>query len=78
MRGYIYIFCFSLTLKVISAKVVARSRSKSHRYGFVTMSTAEQAEVSIKALNHTELKGSKIAVELVTGIMIFFWFNLDL
>ena len=56
----------SLSLsQVVSAKVVARSRSRSHRYGFVTMSSVEQADACIKALNDTELKGSKIIVELV-------------
>ena len=53
--------------QVISAKVVARTRSsKSQRYGFVTMGTSEQAEKSIKSLNNTELKGHKIVVELVS------------
>ena len=52
-------------LQVVSAKIVAKSRTKQLRFGFVTMETPEEAERCIRELSGTELKGKKITVELV-------------
>ncbi len=50
---------------MVSAKVVAKSRTKQLRFGFITMATVEEAQQCIKELGGTELKGKKITVELV-------------
>ena len=52
-------------IKVSSAKVVAKPGSQS-RFGFVTMRQEKEAAKCIEELNGKELKGAKIAVELVT------------
>lgn len=57
--------CF---LQVVGAKVVTNARSPGARcYGFVTMSTAEEATKCISHLHKTELHGKMISVEKVTG-----------
>ena len=53
------------TLKVSSAKVVAKPGSQS-RFGFVTMRQEKEAGKCIEEQNGKELKGSMISVELVT------------
>ncbi|XP_010005772.1 PREDICTED: scaffold attachment factor B1-like isoform X3 [Chaetura pelagica] len=55
---------FSKYGKVIGAKVVTNARSPGARcYGFVTMSTAEEAMKCITHLHKTELHGKIISVE---------------
>ena len=58
---------YSLFLQVVSAKVVAKARSKKNRFGYVTMATPEQAQRCIKELSGMELKGNKITVEVVSA-----------
>lgn len=53
-------------LKVVGAKVVTNARSPGARcYGFVTMSTSEEATKCISHLHRTELHGRMISVEKV-------------
>uniref|UniRef100_A0A8D2QJK3 RRM domain-containing protein n=1 Tax=Zonotrichia albicollis TaxID=44394 RepID=A0A8D2QJK3_ZONAL len=55
---------FSKYGKVVGAKVVTNARSPGARcYGFVTMSTAEEATKCITHLHKTELHGKIISVE---------------
>ncbi|XP_009467409.1 PREDICTED: scaffold attachment factor B1-like isoform X2 [Nipponia nippon] len=55
---------FSKYGKVVGAKVVTNARSPGARcYGFVTMSTAEEATKCIAHLHRTELHGKIISVE---------------
>ncbi|ELW62854.1 Scaffold attachment factor B1 [Tupaia chinensis] len=59
---------FSKYGKVVGAKVVTNARSPGARcYGFVTMSTAEEATRCINHLHKTELHGKMISVEKVSG-----------
>lgn len=52
--------------QVVGAKVVTNARSPGARcYGFVTMSTAEEATKCISHLHRTELHGRMISVEKV-------------
>ena len=52
--------------KVVGAKVVTNARSPGSRcYGFVTMSTADEASKCIQHLHRTELHGKMISVERV-------------
>lgn len=54
--------------KVVGAKVVTNARSPGSRcYGFVTMSTSEEATKCINHLHRTELHGKMISVEKVSG-----------
>ena len=56
------------SFKVVGAKVVTNARSPGARcYGFVTMSTAEEATKCINHLHKTELHGKMISVEKVRG-----------
>ena len=49
----------------MSAKVVTNAKVPGQKcYGFVTMSTPEEAVKCIQALHKTELHGKMIAVEL--------------
>uniref|UniRef100_A0A8D2P7C7 RRM domain-containing protein n=1 Tax=Zosterops lateralis melanops TaxID=1220523 RepID=A0A8D2P7C7_ZOSLA len=58
---------FSKYGKVVGAKVVTNARSPGARcYGFVTMSTAEEATKCITHLHKTELHGKIISVEKVS------------
>lgn len=53
--------------KVVGAKVVTNARSPGARcYGFVTMSTADEATKCITHLHKTELHGKIISVEKVS------------
>uniref|UniRef100_A0A669QJG0 Scaffold attachment factor B n=1 Tax=Phasianus colchicus TaxID=9054 RepID=A0A669QJG0_PHACC len=55
---------FSKYGKVVGAKVVTNARSPGARcYGFVTMSTSEEATKCINHLHRTELHGKMISVE---------------
>uniref|UniRef100_V9KC19 Scaffold attachment factor B n=1 Tax=Callorhinchus milii TaxID=7868 RepID=V9KC19_CALMI len=55
---------FSKYGKVVGAKVVTNARSPGARcYGFVTMSTSEEATKCISNLHRTELHGRMISVE---------------
>ncbi|XP_059575505.1 scaffold attachment factor B1 isoform X3 [Alligator mississippiensis] len=55
---------FSKYGKVVGAKVVTNARSPGARcYGFVTMSTSEEATKCISHLHRTELHGKMISVE---------------
>lgn len=57
-----------LSIEVVGAKVVTNARSPGARcYGFVTMSTAEEATKCINHLHKTELHGKMISVEKVRG-----------
>uniref|UniRef100_A0A8B9W8Q2 Scaffold attachment factor B1 n=1 Tax=Bos mutus grunniens TaxID=30521 RepID=A0A8B9W8Q2_BOSMU len=57
---------FSKYGKVVGAKVVTSARSPGARcYGFVTMSTVEEATKCINHLHKTELHGKMISVEKV-------------
>uniref|UniRef100_A0A8C3JZ10 SAFB1 factor n=1 Tax=Calidris pygmaea TaxID=425635 RepID=A0A8C3JZ10_9CHAR len=59
---------FSKYGKVVGAKVVTNARSPGARcYGFVTMSTSEEATKCINHLHRTELHGKMISVEKVSG-----------
>ncbi|OXB59941.1 hypothetical protein ASZ78_008077, partial [Callipepla squamata] len=59
---------FSKYGKVVGAKVVTNARSPGARcYGFVTMSTSEEATKCISHLHRTELHGKMISVEKVGG-----------
>ena len=83
MRTFCYNWCAIFThqssrvltpllayFQVISAKVVAKARSKTHyRFGYVTMATPEQAQRCIRELNNTELKGKTINVEVVRVVV---------
>lgn len=65
-RGSLVLACLSSRLQVVSAKVMAKTRTHgSSRFGFVTMATPEQTQRCISELNGTELKGHTISVELV-------------
>lgn len=56
------------SFEVVGAKVVTNARSPGARcYGFVTMSTAEEATKCINHLHKTELHGKMISVEKVSG-----------
>lgn len=55
--------------QVLSAKIVAKSRTKQLRFGFITMATPKEAQRCIDELNGTELKGKKITVELVSAAL---------
>lgn len=62
---------FSKYGKVIGAKVVTNARTPGARcYGYVTMSSSEDAAKCIQHLHRTELHGRVISVEKV-NIMIF-------
>ena len=51
--------------KVESANVIIdRMTGQSKGFGFVEMSTAEEAQAAIKAKNETELEGRKITVNI--------------
>jgi len=55
---------FSKWGKVVGAKVVTNARTPGARcYGYVTMNSSEDASLSIKNLNRTELHGRMITVE---------------
>jgi RNA recognition motif-containing protein len=57
---------FSKYGKVIGAKVVTNARTPSTRcYGYVTMSSSEDAAKCIQHLHRTELHGRVISVEKV-------------
>lgn len=50
---------------VTDARVMRDRRSgRSRGYGYVTFSTAEEAQAALQALDQTELDGWKIRVEL--------------
>jgi len=58
-------------LQVVGAKVVTNAKSPGARcYGFVTMSSTEEATKSISHLNRTELHGRMISVERVSVAVI--------
>lgn len=64
---YLSIYIF-FPLQVVGAKVVTNARSPGARcYGFVTMSTSEEATKCISHLHRTELHGKMISVEKVNG-----------
>lgn len=69
IRGIVYLsHIWVLSFKVVGAKVVTNARSPGARcYGFVTMSTAEEATKCINHLHKTELHGKMISVEKVSG-----------
>ncbi|XP_035300980.1 scaffold attachment factor B2 isoform X6 [Cricetulus griseus] len=59
---------FSKHGKVVGAKVVTNARSPGARcYGFVTMSTSDEATKCISHLHRTELHGRMISVEKPSG-----------
>lgn len=54
---------------MVGAKVVTNARSPGARcYGFVTMSTSEEATKCINHLHRTELHGKMISVEKVSEV----------
>lgn len=58
------------SLEVIGAKVVTNARSPGARcYGFVTMSTSDDATKCISHLHRTELHGRMISVEKVRSLL---------
>lgn len=62
---------FSKYGKVIGAKVVTNARTPGARcYGYVTMSTSEDATKCIQHLHRTELHGRVISVEKVRSISL--------
>ncbi|XP_069336027.1 scaffold attachment factor B2-like isoform X2 [Eulemur rufifrons] len=57
-------------LKVVGAKVVTNARSPGARcYGFVTMSTSDEATKCISDPHRTELHGRMISVEKVRPLV---------
>ena len=51
--------------KVVSAQVVKdRDTGRSKGFGFVEMSTEEEAQNAVKNLNNSELDGRKIVVKI--------------
>lgn len=63
---------FSKYGKVIGAKVVTNARTPGARcYGYVTMSTSEDATKCIQYLHRTELHGRVISVEKVSFDLSF-------
>jgi RNA recognition motif-containing protein len=68
MHPYIGVF---FPLEVIGAKVVTNARSPGARcYGFVTMSTSDEATKCISHLHRTELHGRMISVEKVRCLAV--------
>lgn len=64
--GFVSETYFCVFFEVVGAKVVTNARSPGARcYGFVTMSTAEEATKCINHLHKTELHGKMISVEKV-------------
>lgn len=60
----------SFLTKVVGAKVVTNARSPGARcYGFVTMSTSDEATKCISHLHRTELHGRMISVEKVRRLL---------
>lgn len=58
---------FINVLQVVGAKVVTNAKSPGARcYGFVTMSSTEEATKCISHLHRTELHGRMISVERVS------------
>lgn len=56
-------------LQVVGAKVVTNAKSPGARcYGFVTMSSSEEATTCISHLHRTELHGKMISVERVSVV----------
>lgn len=56
--------------EVVGAKVVTNARSPGARcYGFVTMSTSDEATKCISHLHRTELHGRMISVEKVRCLL---------
>ena len=56
------------SFKVVGAKVVTNAQNPgAHCYGFVTMSTVEEATKCINSLHKTELHGKMLSVEKVRG-----------
>lgn len=66
-------FSMIFLLQVVGAKVVTNAKSPGARcYGFVTMSSTEEATKCISDLHRTELHGRMISVERVgIGIRLF-------
>uniref|UniRef100_A0A8C7Y176 Scaffold attachment factor B n=1 Tax=Oryzias sinensis TaxID=183150 RepID=A0A8C7Y176_9TELE len=63
---------FSKYGKVVGAKVVTNAKSPGARcYGFVTMSSSEEATKCISQLHRTELHGKMISVERVRALTAF-------
>lgn len=59
--------CCLHILQVVGAKVVTNAKSPGARcYGFVTMSTSDEATKCISHLHRTELHGKMISVERVS------------
>ena len=57
---------FLVAFQVVGAKVVTNAKSPGSRcYGFITMSSAEEASKCIQHLHRTELHGRMISVERV-------------
>jgi RNA recognition motif-containing protein len=55
---------FAKAGKVLSAKVIIdRQTGLGKGFGFVEMSTEEEAKAAIKELNHTEIDGKSIEVK---------------
>ena len=70
-RYLIWHAVLDLLLQVAGAKVVTNARSPGSRcYGFVTMSTAEEASKCIQHLHRTELHGRMISVEKVQVVAV--------
>lgn len=58
-------------LQVVGAKVVTNAKSPGARcYGFVTMSSSEEATKCISHLHRTELHGRMISVERVRRFLL--------
>lgn len=63
--------CWDHSLKVVGAKVVTNAKSPGARcYGFVTMSSTEEATKCISHLHRTELHGKMISVERVRAFYV--------
>lgn len=56
---------FSQAGKVVSAQVIKdRDSGRSKGYGFVEMSSEEEAQNAVKNLNGTDIEGRKIVVNI--------------
>ena len=54
---------FSIVGKVVSAKVIIDNEGLGKGYGFVEMSSIEEAQKAKSTLNHTEIDGKKIEIK---------------
>lgn len=58
-------FCFASSGEVTSAKVITNKDSGSSRgFGFIEMSSSEDAQAAVKGLNHKVVAGRQMTVSV--------------